>query len=60
MVKFAHKRTGVTLWVAENRVDEMLAAGHKPAAGFVVEPETPTEEKPKPKRKRAAKKKTEE
>lgn len=32
MVKFIHKQTGTVMWVADARVDEYKAAGHKPAA----------------------------
>ena len=32
MIKFINKVTGTEMWVAENRVDEYKAAGHKPAA----------------------------
>lgn len=32
MVKFTHKFTGCTMWVAEDKVEEFKAAGHKLAA----------------------------
>ncbi len=32
MVKFVNAYTGTVMWVAENRVDEYKAAGHKLAA----------------------------
>ena len=32
MVKFINAYTGTTMWVAEERVEEYKAAGHKPAA----------------------------
>ena len=32
MIKFINKLTGGEMWVADNRVDEYLAAGHKLAA----------------------------
>ena len=35
MVKFIHGRTGNEMWVADDRVDEYKAAGHKPAADAV-------------------------
>lgn len=41
MVKFINRLTGNEMWVAEERVDEYKAAGHRLAAG----------EKPKPKKK---------
>lgn len=44
MVKFIHKITGCEMWVAEDRVEEFKAAGHK----LAVEP---------PKTKAPAKKK---
>lgn len=42
MVKFINRLTGTEMWVADDRVEEYKAAGHKPAAlGF-----RPTEFKP--------------
>ena len=32
MVKFINRLTGTEMWVAEDRVEEYKAAGHKPAA----------------------------
>ena len=32
MVKFINRLTGGEMWVAEDRVEEYKAAGHKPAA----------------------------
>lgn len=32
MVKFINKLTGSEMWVADDRVEEYKAAGHKPAA----------------------------
>ena len=49
MTKFINKFTGTDMWVADDRVEEYKAAGHKLAA------EPSTEEK-KPARKRAVKK----
>ena len=43
MVKFIHAQTGGEMWVAEDRVEEYVAAGHKPAAKPAVKPA----EKPK-------------
>ena len=48
MTRFINKFTGTDMWVAEERVDEYLAAGHKLAA-------TPAEKPTKPKRKPAKK-----
>lgn len=42
MIKFKNRLTGTTMWVADERKDEYLAAGHKLAATCVK----PTEEKP--------------
>ena len=38
MIKLINSHTGTDMWVAENRLDEYLAAGHKLAA------EAPAEE----------------
>lgn len=43
MVEFINAVTGTQMWVAESRVDEYKAAGHKP----VADSEKPAEEKPK-------------
>lgn len=51
MVKFINNVTHTEMWVAENRVDEYIAAGHTPAADVV------TEEKPAEPKKRTTKKK---
>lgn len=32
MVEFVNKTTGTAMWVADDRVEEYKAAGHKPAA----------------------------
>ena len=53
MIKLINKFTGTEMYVAENRVQEYLAAGHKPA---VVVPETPPLQK-KPATKKATTKK---
>ena len=45
------RATGVSMWVADNRVEEYLAAGHKLAAG-----DPPKNESKTPKRKKAEKK----
>lgn len=36
MIEFINRSTGTQMWVAENRVEEYKAAGHIPAADFVV------------------------
>jgi len=43
MVKFINRLTGSVMWVADDRVDEYKAAGHKPAASGTK----PAEAKPK-------------
>lgn len=49
MVHLINANTGTDMWVDETRVDEYLAAGHKPAAASgVSEMDHP---KPKPKTK---------
>lgn len=53
MIKLINKFTGTEMYVAENRVQEYLAAGHKPA---VVVPEAPPLPK-KPATKTTTKKK---
>lgn len=53
MIKLINKFTGTEMYVAENRVQEYLAAGHKPA---VIVPEAPPLHK-KPATKKATTKK---
>ena len=53
MIKLINKFTGTEMYVAENRVEEYLAAGHKPA---VVVPKAPPLPK-KPATKKATTKK---
>lgn len=56
MVKFINAYTGTEMWVAEDRVEEYKAAGHKLAAD-VAEAVKPTkDEEPKPKRRKTTKK----
>jgi len=38
MVELVNKVTGGRMWVAEDRVDEYLAAGHKKPAATAVKP----------------------
>ena len=56
MVRFINALTGGTMWVAEDRVDEYLAAGHKLAVP--PPPPAPTEpvKRPPAKKKTTAKK----
>lgn len=63
MVKFIHNLTGTEMWVADERKDEYLAAGHKLAAescakpaevAVVEEPKKAVDEEPK----KASRKKT--
>lgn len=46
MVKMINRNFGTSMWVAEDRVEEYKAAGHKPAAEAVL-----TEEPKKRKKK---------
>ena len=52
MVKFINNITHTEMWVADNRVDEYITAGHIPA-----DDATTTEEKPAEPKKRTTKKK---
>jgi hypothetical protein len=36
MTKFINAITGGVMWVADNRVGEYMAAGHKPAAALTM------------------------
>lgn len=38
MVEMIHARTGNRMWVADDRVEEYKAAGHKPAADNAEKP----------------------
>lgn len=53
MVKLINKFTGTEMWVAELRLDEYLAAGHKLAVGdTTTEPQqAPAKPKKKPAKK---------
>jgi hypothetical protein len=44
MVKFINNHFGTEMWVAENRVEEYKAAGHKLAASPVPIKQEPKEE----------------
>jgi topoisomerase IA-like protein len=53
MIEFINRMTGTRMRVADDRVQEYLAAGHKPVAVPEEEkPEEVTEEKPVRKRKK--------
>lgn len=56
MVKFINKLTGSEMWVAEDRVEEYKAAGHKLAADPVPTKEEPKEEAKAEPKKAAVKK----
>ena len=45
MIKLINKLTGGDMWVADNRVDEYLEAGHKLASFPVDEPKAPEAKK---------------
>ena len=53
MVRFINKYTGTDMWVADDRVEEYKAAGHKLAASDT----TPAKEAPKNKVAKPAKRK---
>ena len=48
MIKLINRITGTEMWVADNRLDKYLAAGHKLAADI---PEKPAKKKPAVKKK---------
>ena len=45
MVEFINRLTGSSMWVADDRVEEYKAAGHKPAASS--KRKEPVKEEPK-------------
>ena len=53
MIRFINRFTGNEMWVAEDRVEEYKAAGHKLAADNpkpftpIVKPKKPTKKRPK-------------
>lgn len=51
MVELVNKVSGGRMWVADDRVEEYLAAGHKLAAGK-AEAEKPAAKKPQAKKKK--------
>lgn len=50
MIEMINKVTGTTMWVADNRVDEYLRAGHNLAMEVVVPKEPIKDGKPVPKK----------
>ena len=57
MIEFINVYTGTRMWVADNRKDEYVAAGHRPVALAEKPTEAPAEQaKPKAARKAPAKK----
>lgn len=54
MIKLINKITGTEMWVANDRAEKYLAAGHKPA---VQVPPAPPAEKTVPPKKKTTKKK---
>lgn len=52
MVKMTNKLTGSTMWVADNRVEEYKAAGHKLAAAPAPKEPEKEETAAKPKKKK--------
>lgn len=49
MIQLINKTTKTIMWVADNRADEYIAAGHSPVA---IPDEKPTIEEPKPRKGR--------
>lgn len=52
MVRLINRLTGSEMWVAEDRVEEYIAAGHKPAACDTEPAETPKKTVKKTKKQR--------
>ena len=52
MVKLINRTTGGEMWVHESRLQEYLAAGHKPAVDTAAPPPASEEDKGKTGRKR--------
>lgn len=53
MVKFINRLTGTVMWVAEDRVEEYKAAGHKVAVAIAKETPKPKPQKPATKKTRS-------
>lgn len=53
MIALINRTTGTLMWVADDRVDKYLAAGHRPVANYAMKPQKTEpkkeikEEKPK-------------
>ena len=52
MILFINKITGTEMWVADNRKEQYLAAGHKLAADPIKPTEEPEEQEAKETKKR--------
>ena len=52
MIKLINKHTGTAMWVADNRLEEYLAAGHKRPAVPAEKPEEVPEKKTRGRKKR--------
>ena len=52
MIKFINRVTGSEMWVHESRVDEYLAAGHRPAAAPAPEKKPAAQRTQKPRTKK--------
>ena len=57
MVKMINAVLGVEMWVAEDRIEEYKAAGHKLAASKPIPADDKPAEQPKPKAKKESSKK---
>jgi hypothetical protein len=55
MIKLIHRTSGTPMWVADDRIDEYLEAGHK-LASEICEKEPEEEPKEEPEKKEAPKK----
>lgn len=55
MIKLIHRTSGTPMWVADDRIDEYLEAGHK-LASEICEKEPKEEPKEEPEKKEAPKK----
>lgn len=55
MIKLIHRTSGTPMWVADDRIDEYLEAGHK-LASDICEKEPEEEPKEEPEKKEAPKK----
>lgn len=55
MIKLIHRTSGTPMWVADDRIDEYLEAGHK-LASEICEKEPEEEPEKEPEKKEAPKK----